>query len=129
MAPQEPTVEEFLRRYAEPVRRIAHAARASIVGALPGCAETLDSKARVIGYGYGAGYADTVAVLIMSKTGVKLGIAYGSTLPDPKHLLQGKGRLHRHIPLTTTELIASRPVKAMLRNALLAYRTRRKAKP
>jgi hypothetical protein len=61
------------------VQRIAREARASIVEVLPGCTETLDSKARVIGFGYRAGYKGIALVLIMSKTGVKLGIPYGSS--------------------------------------------------
>jgi hypothetical protein len=123
------TTEHFLAGYAAPVQQVADRARASIRKAVPGCAETLDAKARVIGYGFGAGYVDTVLVLIFSKTGVKLGIPYGSSLNDPEHLLRGEGRLHRHIPLKTPEQVASHPVQAMIRSALSAYRARRKAKP
>jgi hypothetical protein len=122
MATHEPTVEDFLADYAAPVQRIALSARESIIKFIPGCTERLDAKARIVGYGYGTGYRDTVCVLILSKAGVKLGIPDGNTLPDPEHLLQGAGRRHRHIPLTTPELIQSPPLRALLRNRLRAYR-------
>jgi hypothetical protein len=125
MATHAPTAEDFLAGYSAAVQRIALSARVSIIKSITGCSEVLDAKARLIGYGYGTGYRDTVCVLILSKAGVKLGIPDGSTLPDPEHLLQGAGRQHRHIPLTTPELIESPPLKAMLRNALRAYRARR----
>lgn len=41
-----------------------------------------------------------VATLILSRGGVKLGLARGSELPDPKHLLAGSGKVHRHIAFT-----------------------------
>jgi hypothetical protein len=31
--------------------------------------------------------------------GVNLGIAYAMQLPDPKKLLEGTGKLHRHVKL------------------------------
>jgi hypothetical protein len=56
-------------------------------GAFPGITETSDAQARLLGYSYGPGYKGTVATLILSKAGVKIGIPYGSSLPDPAHLL------------------------------------------
>jgi len=125
MAQAHPAIEDFLAGYTAPVRLIAHRARGSLIKSVPGCSEILDAKARVIGFGYGAKYADIVCVLILSKTGVKLGLPEGSSLPDPDHLLQGAGRRHRHVPLTTPELIELPPVKALIREALDAYRARR----
>jgi hypothetical protein len=87
MAQQQPSIDEFLAGYDLQVQEIALRARASLIKSIPGCSETLDTKARVIGYGYGARYADTICVLILSKAGVKLGLPFGSTFPDPKDLL------------------------------------------
>jgi hypothetical protein len=44
--------------------------------AFPGATETPDLQARLLGYSYGPGYKRTVATLILSKTGVKIGIPY-----------------------------------------------------
>src|ERR1700688_657325 len=71
---KQPTVDKFLSAYAAPVREIGRRARASLMKYVPGCAEDLDAGAKVIGYGYGPGYSDIVCVLIVSKSGVKLGL-------------------------------------------------------
>ena len=95
-------VETFLAPYPPEVRDVALAAREFLAQALPGAAETLDESAKLFGYGYGPGYKGLVCTLLLSRTGVKLGIARGSELPDPKQLMQGSGKVHRHVQLRTT---------------------------
>ena len=46
---------------------------------------------------YSPGSKGTVCALILSKTGVKIGLFRGSELPDPKGLLRGSGKVHRHV--------------------------------
>ncbi len=45
------------------------------------------------------GYAGLVCTIIPSKTGVKLGVVRGATLPDPHGLLEGNGRKHRYVQI------------------------------
>jgi hypothetical protein len=123
-----PTIDEFLSGYAAPVQQVARRARTSLLRTVPGCDEVLDAGSKVIGYGYGPGYSDTVCVLILSKSGVKLGLPEGASFPDPKNLLQGSGRRHRYVPLTTPQVIQTPGVRALIAVALDAYRDRRKAK-
>lgn len=40
-----------------------------------------------------------VCTLIISPSGVKLGIVGGVELPDPHSLLEGSGKTHRHVVL------------------------------
>ena len=122
------TVDEFLSGYAAPVQQIARRARTSLLKTVPGCEEVLDAGAKVIGYGYGPGYSDTVCVLILSKSGVKLGLPEGASFPDPGNLLQGSGRRHRYVPLTTPQVIQTPGVRALIATALDAYRDRRKSR-
>src|SRR5258706_11934941 len=121
-------IDVFLSSYAAPVQAIATRARKALLKAVPGCSETLDTSARVVGYGYGPGYSDIVCVLILAKGGVKLGLPEGVGLPDPERLLQGTGRRHRHVQLTSPELIESSALEALIRSAVSAYRIRRKPK-
>ena len=63
------------------VRTLAEKARTLVLATLPGAIELPDPKDRLIGYGYGPGYKDVVATLILSKQGVKLGLVGGTELP------------------------------------------------
>ena len=81
------------------MRELANAARKALAKALPGAAESVDTSAKMLSYSYGPGYKGLVCTLIMSKTGVKLGIFRGSELPDPDGLMQGAGKVHRHVQL------------------------------
>jgi hypothetical protein len=69
------------------------AARVALRAVFPDATESVDRKARVLGYCYGPGYTGTVATLILSKTGVKIGVPYGAQLPDPAGLLAGEGKV------------------------------------
>jgi hypothetical protein len=44
-----------------------------------------------IGFGFGSIYKDLIFVMFPKREHVNLGIQYGSTLEDPKGLMQGKG--------------------------------------
>ena len=83
------------------MRETALAARRLLEDTLPGIAEAGDESARLLGYSYGPGYKGVICTLIMSQSGVKLGIFRGSELPDPKHLMSGAGKVHRHVQLRT----------------------------
>jgi hypothetical protein len=44
-----------------------------------------------------------VCTLILSKSGVKLGLVGGAALSDPYGLLAGTGKVHRHVQLRAPE--------------------------
>ena len=122
--PSPKDIETFLDNYPPEVREIALEARKILDRALPGAKETLDESARVIGYGYGPGYKGVVCTLILSRTGVKLGIARGSELPDPKQLMGGSGKVHRHVQLQTIADLKRPGLMSLLKTALAAWRER-----
>ncbi len=117
-------VNEFLALYPQLVRDIALAARELVRQTVPDAIETVDRSARLIGYSYGPGYKDTICTLLMSQTGVKVGIARGSELPDPARLLQGSGKVHRHVQLRTVADVANPGLKHLLEAALAAWKQR-----
>jgi hypothetical protein len=117
-------VETFLAAYPEQVRETATAARRLLKAALPGVAETVDESAKLLGYSYGPGYKGDVCTLIMSQTGVKLGIVRGAELPDPGHLLTGTGKVHRHVQLRGVEDVQQPALNQLLQAALAAWRER-----
>ncbi len=64
------------------------------------CISLTNIEPAYLGYNYCRGYKGTVATLILSKTGVKIGVPYGASLPDAMHLLAGAGKVHRHVAIT-----------------------------
>ena len=118
-------VAELLAPLAPDIRALVLSVRKLVLATLPGAMEIADSKARVIGYGYGTGYRELVATLILSKKGVKLGLVGGASLPDPDRLLAGSGKVHRHIAFTEPSGVGRPPVEALLRAALQAWRRRK----
>ena len=88
-----------LESYPENVQTLTRQARKLLREWLPGAKETVDESARMFAYGYAPGYKGMVCTLILSKTGIKLGIVRGASFPDPHHLLRGAGKVHRHVPM------------------------------
>jgi hypothetical protein len=120
-------VDAFLSPYPRPVRDVARAARRLIKDMFPGLAETVDVSARLVGYSFGPGYKGALFALIMSQTGVKLGIFRGSELQDPKGLMAGAGKVHRHVQLRGVDALARPGLKPLLRAAVAGWRKRNRA--
>ena len=117
-------VDSLLAPYPPEVRDLALAAREYLSQVLPRATEMLDVPAKLLGYGYGPGYKGMVCSLILSRTGVKLGIAYGSELPDPKQLMQGSGKVHRHVQLQAPADLKQPGLRPLLKAALAACKNR-----
>ncbi len=120
-------VDAFLMPYPPEVQALAHAAREFLAQVLPGAAETIDESAKLLGYGYGPGYRGLVCTLLLSKTGIKLGIAHAATLPDPRQLLQGSGKVHRYVGLLTADDLKQPGLKPLMKAALAAWKKRTQA--
>jgi hypothetical protein len=121
--------EQLIKRYDPEIQELINAARSTLQEAFPKAAETVDTSARVLGYGYGPGYKGTVATLILSKTGVKIGIPYGASLPDPTHLLAGQGKVHRHVAVREFAELKAPGLQVLLKEALSAWRQRMGSAP
>ena len=99
--PSSSPAAKLLARYPPAVRTLATGARRLIKGQLPRVTESVDLTAGLLSYGYGPGYKGMVCTLILSKTGVKIGLVRGSELDDPHGLLAGTGKVHRYIAATS----------------------------
>src|SRR5262249_22238365 len=123
-----PEIVNLIKRYDPEIQALIHATRDSMLGSFPGATETPDETAGLLGYGYGPGYKGTVATLILSKTGVKIGIPYGTLLRDPAHLLTGKGKVHRHVAIKKAAELDAPALKSLLKQALDGWRMRSQQK-
>jgi hypothetical protein len=114
----------FLASYPPETQALALRARTFLLRGLPVVAEAVDLKARMIAYSYGPGYRGMVCTLLPSRGGVKIGFYRGSELPDPNGLLQGTGKVHRHVPLATAVDLRTPGLKQLLKAAHAACRAR-----
>lgn len=117
----------FLSQYPDTVFNNALKLRKVILKTLPQITEQLDVPARIIGYGYGQKYTETICVLIPSKKGIKLGFYKGMELPDPGKLLRGTGKISRYVEINDEKQIESPAVKELLKSGLAAYKERKAA--
>jgi hypothetical protein len=122
MAPR--TVDTLLAAYPPGVKALALGARKLVLEALPAVEETLDTSVAVIGYGYGPGYNGLICTLILSKSGVKLGVARGVELPDPRRLLEGSGKIHRYVSFKQPSDLRRPGLNQLLKSAARAWRER-----
>ncbi len=117
-------VQRLLARYPHEVQELAQELRKLVMEAVPGCLEMVDRSAKVIGYGYGAGYKDLICTIMPSKGGVKLGVVRGADLPDPKQLLEGQGKVHRHVEFKDSNDLRKPGIKPLLKAAVAAWKRR-----
>ncbi len=116
--------EEFFWQYDEAACNMAMKLRAVVLEGLPDVIEQVDIPARMVGYCYGRKYVEMVCTIIPSKKGVKHGFYKGVDLPDPDKLLKGTGKISRYVEIKTDSDIDPPAVKALVANALAAYRQR-----
>jgi len=117
-------VEDVLAAFPSEVRALALQIRQFVVKAVPGSAEMVNPAARIIGYGFGTGYRDLICTIMPTKTRVNLGIAQAIELPDPEGLLEGTGKLHRHIKFRPPADLKRPGVRQLLVAAVAAWRQR-----
>ncbi len=118
------TAEGLLAKYPSGVQALAAAARAALAKWLPQSQQVVDDTAPVIAFGYGPGYKGLVCTLIISKTGVKIGLARGSELPDPEGLLAGSAKVHKYIQLHSPSDLRHPAVRALVAAAYASWKQR-----
>ena len=124
-APPTRTLKEMLAPYPREVQLLARATRALMMDVLPKVTETVDSSGPYITYGYEPGYKGVVSYITVSQTGVKLGVARGTSLPDPKKLLTGSGKANRHVVIKTADDLETPGLRQLVRAALAAWKKER----
>jgi hypothetical protein len=121
------SLETLLASYPSNVQKIARDARQLIRRLLANVEERVDTSAPVVGYGYGPGYRGVVCTLLLSKSGVKIGLARGAELTDPHQLLRGAGKVHRHVPLHAPTDLGRPGVRQLITAAYVAWQERHNA--
>ena|SRR5579884_4203710 len=73
-------LDELLASYPAHVQDLCSGARKFLRRCLPEAQESADESARMLSYRLGPGYKGMVCTLLLSKTGIKLGIVGGARL-------------------------------------------------
>jgi len=115
------TVEEFLATYPPHVQEIALRARALVREVMPDALEMIDVPAKLIGYGTENSYKGTICVIMPYSNHVNLGFAHGTSLPDPKRLLEGTGKRARHVKLKAVEDVEWPALRVLLKAGLAEH--------
>jgi hypothetical protein len=109
------TVDEILALFPTPVQQLARAARSLI--------ETLDADSFEVprlgekGTTYGIGPSkmkEAYCYLVLQKDYLNLGFFHGTTLRDESGLLEGTGKLIRHIKIRTLDNLKNPEVRSLI---------------
>lgn len=119
------TFKDLIAPYSREVQALAKATRTFMLELLPKVQETIDSHGPYIQYSYGPGYKGVVSYITVSQKGVKLGVARGASLPDPKGLLKGAGKAHRHVVIDTPSDLHTPGLRQLVRAAVAAWKKER----
>jgi hypothetical protein len=117
-------VTDLLEPYSPEVQKLALATRAFVLRLIPNAIEMVDTKSKVIGFGFGSGYKDMICSLLPAKSWVTLGIGGGAELPDPQKLLEGSGKVHRHVKLKAESDLKTPALQAILKAGLQRWESK-----
>jgi hypothetical protein len=104
-------VAPFPEATQDAARRLLATARELIPDAVESC------EGGDYGVGTAPGYKGLVFVLTPQEGGVRLGIAGGASLDDPEGLMQGRGRVHRHVKVADAAAADAPPLRDLMRRA------------
>lgn len=119
LSPEE-QLDTFISKYAPPVAAQARAVLAKMRGLLPGAIELVydNYNALAVGFGTTERTSDAVFSIAVFPRWISLFFLHGANLPDPKHLLKGKGKSARHIVLYPPDTLDMPAVQALMVLAL-----------
>jgi hypothetical protein len=82
-----------------------------------------------IGFGRGSGYKGLAFTVSPHRSHVTLGIAGGATLPDPAGLMEGSGKVHRHVKIRQNSDLDRWELRALIAAAVTRADSRSAHRP
>lgn len=96
-----PDIERWLAQCVPGVATLARELCLLVLEVLPDAVVTVDPD--LIGFGVAPGYRGLRFTVAAYREHVNLGIARGADLPDPAGLMEGKGKVHRHVKIRSSD--------------------------
>ncbi len=110
--------EQILNGYSPNIQELALATRQLIFTVLPQVVEVVWGTQKIAGYGTGKKkMTEHFSWIMPAKNHVTLGFNYGAELPDPKALLEGSGKLYRHIKVKSMKDLNNPDLNVLLKFA------------
>lgn len=110
--------EQIINGYSPNIQELALATRQLISTVLPQVVEVVWTTQKIAGYGTGKKkMTEHFSWIMPAKNHVTLGFNYGTELPDPKALLEGCGKLYRHIKVKSMKDLNNPDLIALLKFA------------
>jgi hypothetical protein len=114
--------EKAIEGFSDNIKDIARQTRQLIFSILPNAVEVVWVQQKNIGFGTGLKKkTEHFCWLMPASNHVNLGFNYGAELPDPYNLLEGTGKLFRHIKIKSIEQLSNKELVKLLRFST-AYR-------
>ena len=108
--------EKAIETFSDNIKDIARQTRQLIYDILPDVVEVIWVQQKNIGFGTGAKKKTEHFCWVMPATNhVNLGFNYGAELPDPHNLLEGTGKLFRHIKIKSVEQLSNKELIELLK--------------
>ncbi len=117
------TFDDLLRNVDQPRAQIAYRIREMILAVDTGAVEVVRLGDNAASYGVGPKKMSEAYCYIMpQKQWVNLGFYDGAALPDPHKLLEGTGKMLRHVKIRSLEAADQPAVRALVAAALAERR-------
>jgi hypothetical protein len=112
------TFKDAISKAGDHARELAYQVRKLVVTVMPDVVEVPWPRLRMASYGVGPKKkTEHFCYISAQKDDVNLGFYYGAELPDPEGLLQGTGKLLRHVKIREPKAIRSRQLRQLLKVA------------
>ncbi len=107
--------EDAVTKAGAHARELAYQLRKLVTEVMPNVVEVPWPKMRMASYGVGPKKkSEHFCYISAQKDDVNLGFYYGAELPDPEALLQGTGKVLRHVKIREPKAIRSRALRRLL---------------
>ncbi len=113
------TFEEAIAGADGAMQALARGARDLIAAVYPEAAEVAWPRQQIIGYGVGPKkMTEHFCYIAVHGAHVNLGFNYGAKLPDPQGLLQGTGKLMRHVKISEPRQLEGAALRDLIEAAI-----------